>query len=160
MPGIAWVFIALWGAATGSALLGPPKAWAPKDPTARSKGVGKREKPHPWVNIRPGQHDYSCAWPADLDHPGPHIHAAFFFDLLGDRIAPGDTLAVTINAGAESAQSVVYESLDGVTATLTYPAGVGDHTIDVAWLDVTGEPMNYSSASLKVYPCPAARAAE
>lgn len=38
MPGLLWVFFVGIGLAGGSALWGPPRAWAPVDPTARSGG--------------------------------------------------------------------------------------------------------------------------
>jgi hypothetical protein len=43
MPGIAWGIIIIWGALTGSALLGPPKAWDGVDSTMKSR-YGKPAK--------------------------------------------------------------------------------------------------------------------
>lgn len=115
---------------------------------------------HPYVSIRTGQAPQRCADRPDLEHPVPHLHhAAFFFDLAGGRIEPGDSLLVVLNPGdARAAREYPrFVPLDGSTLAISFPAGLGHHLIRATWQDAMQGTKAVAESSLWVGLCTSER---
>lgn len=106
--------------------------------------------PRPWVSIRGGQAPQRCA--EERGHGEfngkPHTHATFYFEPLGVRPAPGDTIHVEV-IGTKA----VFDYPAGPTVTLEFPAGLGSHEVRAEWRNAQGGTIAASTSYLSVYDC-------
>ncbi len=107
--------------------------------------TGRAQTGH--VDVTYGMNYQLCA-ERDKEEPKPHSHVRLFASVEGAPIEKGDTLVFVLGNGHQ----VVFDLRSGIF-TLDFPAGLGSHTVDIEWRDVSGKVKTRSQALFSVWDC-------